>query len=86
MIRCFRMIFLASLKDAQQSEDYKEYMSSGEGSKLFETKIHRQHVEFLARYPIRKWVGRCELWTLRFCSWFGHICTSNRTYIIICHT
>ena len=60
MIRCFRMIFLASLKDAQQSEDYKEYMSFGEGRQALWNKIHRQHVEFLARYPIRKWVGRCE--------------------------
>ena len=40
-----------------QSEDYKEYMSSGEGSKLFETKIHRQHVEFLARFFIKNGLG-----------------------------
>jgi len=31
--------------------DYKEYMSSGEGSKLFETKIHRQHVEYWPSNP-----------------------------------
>lgn len=39
-------------------------MSSGEGSKLFETKIHRQHVEFLARYFIKNELGgaSCRLY------------------------
>ena len=58
------------------SQDYKEYMLSGQGSKLFETKIHSQHVEFLARYPENNGLGgaNCGFYMiLWFSSCFGNV-------------